>query len=222
MVRLRSCEVRDLSPMVVGLYSQGGSSRQIASYLSVPKSTILNILNRNGAKIRTMSQAKSFDLEKTTAAFWEKVNKNGPVSTIRPDLGRCWLWTGAAKSGGNRKYGRVAFMGRMRPVHQVSYELVKGTLPVGHVPDHLCKNEICVNPDHLEAVTHRENNRRSESPSALNARKTLCPKGHALAGKNLYVHSGKRSCKICRALAAARHRAKRRSNEKGFVFTGRR
>lgn len=37
--------------------------------------------------------------------------------------------------------------------------------------DHLCRNKLCVRPDHLEAVTHTENVRRGNSPSAIAARK---------------------------------------------------
>lgn len=90
----------------------------------------------------------------------------------------------------------------------MSHELHKGPIPEGLVIDHLCRNRGCVNPDHLEAVTQRENILRGEGLAAANARKTHCPKGHPYSGENLYVvpSSGRRQCRICadarRALSA--------------------
>lgn len=66
----------------------------------------------------------------------------------------CWEWTGAAASTG---YGRI---GGSDYVHRVSHETYKGPIPEGHQVDHLCRNRICFNPQHLEAVTQEENLRR--------------------------------------------------------------
>ena len=48
-----------------------------------------------------------------------------------------------------------------------------------------CRNPACVNPDHLEPVSIRENLLRGVGPSAQHAKKTHCPAGHSYAGKNL-------------------------------------
>lgn len=82
--------------------------------------------------------------------------------------------------------------------HRFSYQLYKGNIPKNLVIDHLCKNPSCVNPDHLEAVTNRENILRGISPAAINSKKTHCPKGHKLSGDNVYIYRNSRWCKKCR------------------------
>jgi hypothetical protein len=91
----------------------------------------------------------------------------------------CWLWL-AAMSGYKRWYGVVWDWEarRMRYAHLIIYEKLGGIIPVGLQADHLCKTPSCVNPLHLEFVTPRINTLRSNSLSALCARKTHCPSGH--------------------------------------------
>lgn len=109
----------------------------------------------------------------------------------------CWVWTSALVNG----YGVFSVWdGRWRTVsaHRWSYERVKGAISMGLVIDHLCRNPVCVNPDHLEAVTSRVNTLRGVGPSARNAAKTHCPQGHPYEGANLYVSRGGRVCLACR------------------------
>jgi hypothetical protein len=77
--------------------------------------------------------------------------------------------------------------------------------------DHLCQNTLCVRPDHLEAVTMRENLLRSNAFSGVNARKTVCLRGHAYDEANTYRNKkGQRSCRICnRTMQLQRKEAKR-------------
>lgn len=72
----------------------------------------------------------------------------------------CWLWQGQQNRNG---YGRIKIQGRWLMVHRVSYELHIGPIPEGLVLDHLCRNRLCCNPQHLEAVTVRENTLRGEA-----------------------------------------------------------
>lgn len=73
-------------------------------------------------------------------------------------------------------------------------------MPSGTELDHTCNNRWCVNPEHLEAVTHRENIKRSATaPPAIHARKTHCPLGHPYSGANLIVEkAGNRKCRTCK------------------------
>jgi hypothetical protein len=92
--------------------------------------------------------------------------------------------------------------------HRWSYERRFGKIPDGLHLDHLCRNTICVNPDHLEAVTPAENIRRGISSPAKNARKKVCQNGHSLSDENLYVSptNGYRNCRNC--ARAAEHARK--------------
>jgi len=140
--------------------------------------------------------------------FLAKVNKGGPVPEHRPDLGPCWLWTGA-----KNKAGRGGFCvttgqthGRFVYAYVWSYEHFRGPIPPGLQPDHLCRNTACVHPWHLEVVTPRENTLRGIGPAAVNARKTHCPQGHPYTGRNLLRSNGKRVCRTCNREKQRRYR----------------
>jgi hypothetical protein len=119
----------------------------------------------------------------------------------------CWEWTGDRCARG---YGRMTINRKKVMAHRIVYQELVGPIPAGLSLDHLCLNPICVRPDHLEAVTHAENVRRGISPSAENARKTACPKGHALEE---YLLRGNpiRICKICRRAAEMQYRERQRA-----------
>lgn len=107
----------------------------------------------------------------------------------------CWLWRGCILSTG---YGQAWIDGQRDNAHRIAYELLVGPISEGLTIDHLCRVRHCVNPDHLEPVTMRENLLRGESPAAHHARKTHCAEGHPLAGENLRVdRRGWRICVTC-------------------------
>ena len=119
---------------------------------------------------------------------------------------KCWNWTGAINDGG---YGRVNVpkIG-YRYAHRVSYERYIGKIPDNLYLDHLCRNRRCVNPDHLEPVSHKENVLRGESPSARCARQIKCIHGHMFDHRNTYLDKcGKRHCRKCLMMRARKRRA---------------
>ena len=103
--------------------------------------------------------------------------------------GDCWEWTLKPDKKG---YG----VARNQRAHRFVWEALVGEIPEGLETDHLCKNTICVKPDHMEMVTHAENVRRS---SNRNGRKTHCPQGHEYSFDNTYLYSGRRYCRTCSA-----------------------
>lgn len=78
-----------------------------------------------------------------------------PVPSIAGD---CWTWTGAVQSKG---YGSFGYEGRTWSSHKLAYVLLVGPVPDGLELDHLCLNQLCCNPWHLEPVTGTENRRRA-------------------------------------------------------------
>ena len=123
----------------------------------------------------------------------------------------CWEWIGYRRSSGGAYpfiYGDLTLArGNMQlkmRAHRLSFLAFKGTIPPGHDIDHLCRVTVCVNPDHLEAVTRRENLLRGVGISAQHAAKTACPQGHPYDG----FRNGGRRCSICdRATEKRRVRA---------------
>lgn len=110
----------------------------------------------------------------------------------------CIEWIAGIQGEG---YGQF-FAGRSRAgetgkiaAHRWSYEYHVGPIPEGLHIDHLCRNRLCINPDHLEPVTPAENVARSFG----NHRKTHCPQGHPYDEVNTYRSpKGGRVCRACR------------------------
>ena len=105
----------------------------------------------------------------------------------------CWHWTGWRTPVG---YGRIRVAGQLWLTHRYMYETLCGPIPDGLSLDHQCRNPSCVNPAHLEPVTHAENVRRGRS-GQFQRNKTHCPHGHAYSSENTGVYSGRRQCMTC-------------------------
>lgn len=112
----------------------------------------------------------------------------------------CWLWTGARNDNGyGYFYGRAH---RSHGAHRYSWMLYRGPIPDGMVIDHLCHVRACVNPDHLRVVSQKANAlENSDCVSALNAKKTHCPRGHEYTEANTYHRANApgayRACRAC-------------------------
>lgn len=105
----------------------------------------------------------------------------------------CWLWTGTT-SGSNVRYGYFSpAKGSKGPAHRWLYEATVGLIPDGLELDHLCRMPLCVNPDHLEPVTHAENRRRSRLAVCRSGRHDLTDP----ANQRWDGNGNRRGCKAC-------------------------
>lgn len=138
-----------------------------------------------------------------------------PLTRYELNENGCWVWTGPLSAGGYAIWHR---RGRWASAHRAFYEIYVSSIPEGLVIDHLCRNRACVNPDHLEPVTHDKNVRRGELGWGADG---LCRQGlHDITDPvNVYVCATeipqKRRCRECRRVATARSKLKRREAARG-------
>lgn len=134
--------------------------------------------------------------------IWDRL---GPKIEV---TGFCWLWTARCNKAG---YGTTKVERKHWLAHRMIYTLLVGPIPDELHLDHLCRVHNCVNPDHLEPVTCKENVIRGFA-----ARMTpFCPMGHRYTPENTYMErrAGKtdiRRCRKCRRVHQKRTDNKRK------------
>lgn len=148
--------------------------------------------------------------------------KDRLMAKVKVDESGCWLWQGHLNNTG---YAWFNAYGKPQLGHRVAYELFVGAIPEGLSLDHLCRVTRCVNPEHLEPVTHAENMRRGNSKfnkvwpktiaaslAAREARSAIqCPNGHPREGNTNITKEGWRQCRICLKANIEKAKAKKRA-----------
>lgn len=95
-------------------------------------------------------------------------NQISVLDRILPQIDKtdyCWIWLG--RVSGKNNYPQISLSGKQVMVHRVVYEELVRPLSSVETLDHLCRNRKCVNPEHLEPVTLRENVQRMHVYRAL-------------------------------------------------------
>lgn len=154
---------------------------------------------------------------------WTQTSIQRFYSNILPgNFGGCWIW---GKSSDGKGYGMIWVDGRGWSSHKFSYEYHKGKVPEGLELDHLCRVTMCVNPDHLEPVTHGVNISRSPGCIWFKRRAmTHCKRDHPLTPENIYISKlGSRQCLGCKRhhWKVKDYNGKRKRNSVVSKFCGR-
>lgn len=150
--------------------------------------------------------------------FWSRIDYHGgqrylddPLARLTPTAGECWTYKGGDYVG---EYGRFKMQGSEHQAHRIAYRDFGNKLTDEQQIDHLCRNTLCVNPDHLEPVTHIENVRRG-----IAGNKTHCPSGHEYSETNTKTVMRRglavRYCRTC--LGESKHRTYLRRKAEGKV-----
>ena len=160
----------------------------------------------------------------------------------------CWKFTGFI---GNHGYGMLSIDGKEGSTHRLSYKIFKGQIPKGRIIDHkchdpekchggpTCPHRRCVNPEHLELSTHKENTSKERScrslgsyewqakglAASLERRRLLthCIRGHEFTPENTAISKrGQRGCKKCAKEYHEKHYVRKRSKthcQRGHEWT---
>lgn len=134
-----------------------------------------------------------------------RIHKWIKLCTANNGTNECWIWTGPTNRHG---YASVTIDKRTTTVHRVFYEFFVAPIPEGLEIDHLCRRRGCMNPFHMEAVTHKTNMERAigvgqydrSLPKGPDGRRTHCSRGHALVAGNTFSNGkGGFQCRTCLA-----------------------
>lgn len=83
-------------------------------------------------------------------AFFNELRCNCTVN----DVTGCWTWKRRTTREG---YATVKWSDKSIALHRLSCAMAQTIDPTTPVVHHVCANRSCVNPDHLQPVSHREN-----------------------------------------------------------------
>lgn len=122
------------------------------------------------------------------------------------DSNDCIPWIGVKTRVG---YGHFWLDGKYRLAHRVIWTWRMGAIPEDHHIDHICKNPLCMNVQHLRVTPSWYS---SWEGSDRNRRKTHCSNGHEFNKFNTFQYGNVRHCGICIAERSRRYRREKREN----------
>ena len=178
----------------------GMTYREVGAMFEISHERVRQILKAHGVDLKAI-RASRFDAAATAREGRDALRLRTRRSIgerfmrkVSKEPNGCWLWTASTSPAG---YGRFVWNDAPGYAPRFSYEYFTGKKLVAGEIDHLCMVRKCVNPDHLQVVTHQENVLRGK----VAVHKEFCKRGHPRSGANLYVSpSGGRMCRECMKL----------------------
>jgi HNH endonuclease len=136
-----------------------------------------------------------FDFRQERALNLQSTYEERFMRKIEPEPNSgCWLWLGNLGPGTSWR-GQFKGPRGVIKAHRFAYELFRGPIDQNKELDHLCRIPACVNPQHLEMVTHHENIMRAVP---WIKRQTHCFRGHEYAVHSTRRRDGQHYCRACR------------------------
>jgi hypothetical protein len=150
----------------------------------------------------------------TDERMWANIEKEHETVA---GINDCWRWIGGMFE--ETGYGKFYVDRYPHYAHRWVYRRLVGTIPESLELDHLCRHRWCVNPAHLQPVTHRVNVIRGDAAQSNKRRaaeRTHCRSGHELTPENTYHNpGGYRACRICLRAGSLRHYWKKKGQNNG-------
>ena len=87
------------------------------------------------------------------------------LNNIEYHQNSCWIWKGHVNSSG--RSGVFQYKKKIMQANRASYEIFREKIPENHVIINCCNNYLCVNPDHLQAVTLRQKYERNKNTNKI-------------------------------------------------------
>lgn len=130
------------------------------------------------------------------------------------DVDGCWVWTkGRDRKGYGRFSAHIDGVRRLFSAHRAAWLALRGPIPYPLVPDHLCRNRACCNPDHMELVTIRVNTQRAALVGTMGAPRRGC-RVHGYEDGYLFRPAGTPYetwiCRVCKRRRSAEYKQRRR------------
>lgn len=123
------------------------------------------------------------------------INHERFLSKVKIEQSGCWTWQASKMKTG---YGKFSTNNGWLLAHRVSFSIFNNVEFDNLLIDHMCRNRSCVNPDHLRAVTFKQNTtENSTSVAAVNKIKTHCLRGHKYDEQNTVIRKNGRECRAC-------------------------
>ena len=155
----------DRNNAIVSAFVAGRTGKSLAKEYGITKGRVSRLVSQCGETLSVTDVQKRRALavgnihRKTIAErFWEKVAKGG--------ASECWLWLASMDGHG---YGQLRVDRKNKTATHISLELAGRPRPSqDHVAMHECDVPACVNPNHLNWGTRKDNHQDALQKGRLN------------------------------------------------------